>query len=206
MESRIVKYAQARDQIKNGDVFMYKGRGFTSSIIRWVTHSPYSHAALAAWWNQRLMVMEAKGQGVVVNSTSRSIRHYRGDVEWFSCKKEISEDDRLRMVKFAQEELGKSYGRWKAIILGIKILFVHDFEKRDRLKREKKLFCSEYIAQIYNSIGLDLRKGRSDRFTKPSDIAKSPLLEKRGQLKKYRGYVSRALNRGKATLPFFLLR
>jgi hypothetical protein len=200
MESRMIKYAQARDQIKNGDVLMYKGRGLVSSVIRWVIHSPYSHAALAAWWNQRLMVMEAKGQGVVVNSTSRNIRHYRGDVEWFSCKKEISEDDRLRMVKFAQEELGKSYGRWKAILLGIKILFEHDLEKRDRLKREKRLFCSEYVAQIYNSIGLDLKKGRSDRFTKPDDIANSPLLEKRGQLKKYRGYVSRALNRGKAII------
>jgi hypothetical protein len=186
MESRIVKYDQVRDQIKNGDVFMYKGKGFISSVIRWVTHSPYSHAALAVWWNQRLMVMEAKGQGVIVNPTSRSIRHYRGDVEWFSCKKEISEDDRLRMVKFAQEELGKSYGRWKAILLGIKILFEHDLEKRDRLKREKRLFCSEYVAQIYNFIGLDLKKGRSDRFTKPDDIANSPLLEKRGQLKKYR--------------------
>jgi hypothetical protein len=186
MESRMVKYAQARDQIKNGDVLMYKGRGLVSSVIRWVTHSPYSHAALVAWWNQRLMVMEAKGQGVIVNPTSRSIRHYRGDVEWFSCKKEISEDDRLRMVKFAQEELGKSYGRWKAILLGIKILFEHDLEKRDRLKREKRLFCSEYVAQIYNFIGLDLKKGRSDRFTKPDDIANSPLLEKRGQLKKYR--------------------
>ncbi len=200
MESRIVKYDQARDQIKNGDVFMYKGRGLISSVIRWVTHSPYSHAALAAWWNQRLIVMEAIGRGVIVNPASRSIRHYRGDVEWFSCKKEISEDDRLRMVKFAQEELGKSYGRWKAILLGIKILFERDFEKRDRLKREKKLFCSEYVAQIYNSIGLDLKKGRSDRFTKPGDIANSPLLEKRGQLKKYRGYVSRTLNRGKAII------
>jgi hypothetical protein len=179
---------------------MYKGRGLVSSVIRWVTHSPYSHAALAVWWNQRLMVMEAKGQGVIVNPTSRSIRHYRGDVEWFSCKKEISEDDRLSMVIFAQEELGKSYGRWKAILLGIKILFEHDLEKRDRLKREKRLFCSEYVAQIYNFIGLDLKKGRSDRFTKPDDIANSPLLEKRGQLKKYRGHVSRVLKREKAII------
>jgi len=200
MESNIGKYAQARAQIKNGDVFMYKGKGLVSSIIRWVYRSPYSHVALAAWWNQQLMVMEAKGQGVIVNSTSRSIRHYRGDVEWFSCKKEISEDDRLRMVIFAQEELGKSYGRWKAILLGIKILFEHNLEKRDRLKREKKIFCSEYVAQIYNSIGLDLRKGRSDRFTKPSDIANSPLLEKRAQLKRYRGYVFRILDIGKAII------
>ena len=99
MESRMVKYAQARDQIKNGDVLMYKGRGLVSSVIRWVTHSPYSHAALAAWWNQRLMVMEAKGQGVIVNPTSRSIRHYRGDVEWFSCKDEGELADCCSMMK-----------------------------------------------------------------------------------------------------------
>jgi hypothetical protein len=87
------------------------------------------------------------------------------------------------MVIFAQEELGKSYGRLKTIWLGLKTLFERDMEKRDRLKKESKLFCSEYVAQIYNSIGLDLKKQRSDRFMKPVDIAESPLLEGRGTLK-----------------------
>jgi len=162
---------------------MYKGRGLISSIIQWATRSPYSHAGIAAWWNERLMVLEAKGRGVVVSPFSRNVKEYRGDVEWFSCVREISDEGRLNMVIFAQEELGKRYGRLKTIGLGLKTLFERNVEKRDRLKKESKLFCSEYVAQIYNSIGMDLKKQRSDRFMKPGDIAESPLLERRGTLK-----------------------
>ena len=119
MKPRILRYEEIRDQIKNGDVLMYKGRGLISSIIRWATRSPYSHAGIAARWNERLMVLEAKGRGVVATSFSRNIKEYRGDVEWFSCVREISDEGRLNMVIFAQEELGKSYGRLKTIWLGL---------------------------------------------------------------------------------------
>ena len=183
MESKILRYDDVRGQIRNGDIFMYKGKAIFSSIIQWVTHSPYSHAGVAAWWNERLMVMEAKSNGVVASPFSRSIGRYKGDVEWLTCVKEISDEDRLRMVIFAQEELGKSYGRWKTILLGIKTLLERDLDKRDRLRTENKLFCSEYVARIYNSIGLDLKKQTSDRFMKPDDIANSPLLEKKGKIK-----------------------
>jgi hypothetical protein len=180
---RILRYEEIRDQIKNGDVLMYKGRGLISSIIQWATRSPYSHAGIAARWNERLMVLEAKGRGVVASPFSRNVKEYRGDVEWFSCIREISEEGRLNMVIFAQEELGKHYGRLKTIWLGLRTLFERDMEKRDRLKKESKLFCSEYVAQIYNSIGMDLKKQRSDRFMRPGDIAESPLLERKGILK-----------------------
>ena len=183
---KTLKYDQIRGQIRNGDVFMYRGTGIGSSIIQWVTRSPYSHAGISAWWNERLMVMEAKGSGVVVSPFSRSIGNYHGDVEWFSSTQEISEEDRLKMVVFAQEELGKTYGRWKTIVLGIQTLFQRNPDKRDRLRKQKKLFCSEYIAQIYNSIGLDLKKKTSDHFMNPADIANSPLLEQRGTVKNSR--------------------
>jgi hypothetical protein len=178
-----LKYDDVRSQIKNGDVFMYRGRNIGSYIIRWVTRSPYSHSGISAWWNERLMVMEAKGNGVIVSPFSRSIGQYHGDVEWYCSTQEISDEARLRMVVFAQEELGKSYGRWKTIVLGIQTLFQRNPDKRDRLKKQRTLFCSEYIAQTYNSIGLDLKKKVSDQFTKPADIANSPLLEKRGTVK-----------------------
>jgi len=180
---KALKYDEVRSQIRNGDVFMYRGKGIRSTIIQWVTRSPYSHAGISAWWNERLMVMEAKGNGVVVSPFSRSVGQYHGDVEWFGSTREISEEDRLKMVIFAQEELGKTYGRWKAIVLGIQTLFQRNPDKRDRLKKQKNVFCSEYIAQIYNSIGLDLKKKTSDQFMKPADVANSPLLETRGTVK-----------------------
>src|SRR3990172_11256167 len=94
MKSKILRYEEIRDQITNGDVLMYKGSGIVSSIIQWATRSPYSHAGIAARWNERLMVLEAKGRGVVASPFSRNIEEYRGDVEWFSCVMEIPQEDR----------------------------------------------------------------------------------------------------------------
>jgi hypothetical protein len=182
MEEKI-RYEDIRSQIKDGDVLMFKGRYLHSSIIRGLTRSFYSHAGIAVWWNRRLMVMEAVERGVRILPLSRKISSYRGDVEWFCSKKEISERDRLRMIIFAQEELGKSYARWREIFFGWKILLRRDLSEKDELRRENKLYCSQYVAQIYNAIGLDLKKNRDDRFMSPDDVANSPLLEKRGVFK-----------------------
>jgi hypothetical protein len=189
MEKKISKYEEVRLKIKNGDVIMYKGKSIFPKLIRWLTKSPYSHAGIAVWWNERLMVMEAVMKGVRVVPLSRNIYQHKGNVEWVSCKKEISEEDRLRMIVFAQEELGKSYGRWKAVLFGLKVLFKRDLSKKDELRMENKLFCSQYVAQTYNSIGLDLKKNREDRFMSPGDIARSPLLEKRGEFKVTNGSI-----------------
>jgi hypothetical protein len=183
MENKILKYDEVRLQIKNGDVIMYTGKKIFARLISWLTRSPYSHAGIVVWWNERLMVMEAVMRGVTIAPLSRNIYQHHGNVEWFTCKKEISEEDRLKMVIFAQEELGKSYARWKAILFGLKILLDRNLGRKDQLRMENKLFCSQYVAQIYNSIGLDLKKNREDRFMSPRDIARSPLMEKRGEFK-----------------------
>ncbi len=179
-----LSYDDVRPKIRSGDVLMYRGRSLESRLIQWVTRSRYSHAGLAAWWNDRLMVMEAAAKGVVVTPLSTNVRGYHGNVEWFTCTEEIPPDERQRMIEFAQQELGKGYARWKAVLLGITILFQDDRGKRDRLRRERQLFCSHYVAQVYNAVGRDLRKGVSDRFMSPADVANSPLLRKMGALKK----------------------
>jgi hypothetical protein len=183
MENKISRYEEVRLQIKNGDVIMYEGKSMVPKLVSWFTRSPYSHAGIAVWWNERLMVMEAAMRGVMVMPLSRNIFRHKGKVEWFTSKQEISDEDRLRMVIFAQEELGKSFARWKAVLFGLKILLNRNLSKKDQLRMENKLFCSQYVAQIYNSIGLDLKKNREDRFMSPGDIAKSPLMEKRGEFK-----------------------
>jgi hypothetical protein len=199
MENKISRYEEVRPQIQNGDVIMYTGKKILPRLIGWLTRSPYSHAGIAVWWNERLMIMEAVMRGVRVASLSRNIYQHKGNVEWFSCKKEIAEEDRLRMVIFAQEELGKSYARWKAVLFGLKVLFKRDLSKKDELRMENKLFCSQYVAQTYNSIGLDLKKNREDRFMSPGDIASSPLMEKRGEFKIKNGSIELVYDKGKRT-------
>jgi hypothetical protein len=180
----VLDYRHNRSRIKDGDVLMYRGRSLVSRIVQLATGSKYSHAGIAAWWNERLMVLEAVGKGVVVTPISRNIRSYSGSVEWFTCIDEIPADQRLQMIRFAQRELGKEYALWRAILLGWRVLFQRNLESRDRLRREERLFCSHYVAATYNSIGKDLKKGVSDRFMSPGDIAASPLLKRVGILHK----------------------
>ncbi len=177
-------YDDVRSSIKDGDVLMYRGRNIPSRVIQWATRSRYSHAGLAAWWNGRLMVLEAVGRGVVVTPLSANVRHYHGDVEWFACVEDIPDADRHRMIEFAQQELGKEYARWRAIKLGLRILLLKGEKQRDELRRARQLFCSHYVAEVYNSVGKDLKRGVSDRFMSPADIASSPLLKRSGALRK----------------------
>lgn len=124
------------------------------------------------------------GKGVVVTPLSANVRHYHGEVEWFTCVEDILESDRHRMIGYAQQELGKEYARWKAIRLGLRILFQKGERQRDELRRARQLFCSQYVAEVYNSVGKDLKKGVSDRFMSPADVASSPLLRRAGALRK----------------------
>jgi hypothetical protein len=182
-----LEYDDSRRLIRNGDVLMYRGRSLESRAVRWATRSRYSHAGLAVWWNGRLMVMEAVGRGVVVTPLSKNVAAYPGYVEWFTSVEEIPDEERLVMVEFAQQELGKDYALWRAVLLGFRLLFQRDIEKRDRLRREVRLFCSHYVAQAYNAAGRDLKKGVSDRFMSPGDIASSPVLKRMGALRKRGG-------------------
>jgi hypothetical protein len=178
-----LRYSDMRKTIASADVLLYEGETFFSWIIKKVTRSRFSHAGIAVWWNERLMVMEAVRLGVVVTPLSASVGHYKGHVHWYTSKRLLGEKDRERMIIFAQEELGKAYALWKAIWVGIKLVFNWKPEERDELKREQKLFCSAYVAQIYNSIGVDLVPGRSDIFVVPEDIASSRELLHQGVLK-----------------------
>ncbi len=184
-ESKGLEYDDFRDQIKDGDILLYKGQGFVSRVIQFFTRSEYSHAGIVVRWNKRLMVMEAIRKGVIVNPFRRSVNRYKGTVEWWSSKQEINDATRERMIRFAQRQLGKDFGFWLLFWFAFMISFFYrDLDKRDAVRRERKLFCSLYVALIYHEADIDLAKNRADRFTSPADIASSPKLVKRMPLKK----------------------
>src|SRR3972149_735231 len=105
-----IVYHAVRRYIKDGDVLLYKGTGFTSRLIRSVTQSEYSHTGIAVRWHNRLMVLEARRRpGIHVIPLSLSIARYKGDIEWYTAKRHLTPRQRLRMVQFAEEEIGKRY-------------------------------------------------------------------------------------------------
>lgn len=178
MKTKIVNYGNIKKNIKDGDILLYKGTALPSRIIRMVTKSEYSHAGIAAKWNNRHMVMEVTHKGVIATTLARNIRHYKGDVEWFSSKKDISKAKRDTMIKFAQEQLGNEYDFLQLLRIGIKLLFKKVINVKD-----ERLICSEFVAEMYSQVGIDLKKGASDAFTTPSDISRSAMLERKFILK-----------------------
>ena len=181
-KEKYVIYKEVRNKIKNGDILMYKGKGFVSWTVKVVTRSEYSHAGIAVWWNERLMVMEAIGDGVIISPLSRNVSDYHGEVEWYEYYQPIPEGKQKEMIIFAQQELGKKYDMKGVIGLGVKTLFriKPDITK----KKPNKLFCSQYVANIYSAVGLDLDIKNSDLSTSPDDILISDRTVLKGTLKR----------------------
>jgi uncharacterized protein YycO len=189
MECKLLKYHEVRREIKDGDILLYKGKGlfrsgFIPTLVQWVTRSPYAHAGIVVWRKNRLRVIEAIGKGVIVNSLTSSLIRYHATVEWFSCKEEISDEKRREMILYAQKQLGKGYAVFLSFWFMIKLLFIGRFSKSDRSREEKYYYCSEFVANVYSHVGLDLKKERSDRYMSPDDIASSSRLVKKGVLQR----------------------
>ncbi|HNW59418.1 MAG TPA: YiiX/YebB-like N1pC/P60 family cysteine hydrolase [bacterium] len=176
-------YAHTRAEIRDGDILLYESDTFYSRIIKKVTHSRFTHAGIAVWWIERLMVMEAVGRGVVVTPLSTGVREHKARVHWFTAVQPITAEQRRHMIMEAQEELGKKYALGHAIWVGIKLLFNWKPERRDQLRKEQKFFCSAYVAHVYNACGIDLKRGLGDSSMVPEDIATSTELVDRGILK-----------------------
>jgi len=184
MSGNLTEYKNHRNKIRDCDIIMYRGEGISSSLINWATGSSYTHAGITVWWNERLMIMEAASTGVVISPLSRNLEKYKGRADWYSCNLEITEEKRKEMTVFAQAELGKEYAMFEAILFGLYLKFKKNLDVSDILEKKKKLFCSQYVAQIYNSTGHDLKKNRNDMFMSPDDIASSPLLKMKATLKR----------------------
>ena len=88
-----ILYQDLRSQFKDGDILMFKGKGTLSSIIKWKTDSEYSHAGLTAWWNDRLMVLEAVGKGVEARPISYTLKQYHGSIDYFRPKESVGIKD-----------------------------------------------------------------------------------------------------------------
>ena len=91
-------YQDLRTEIKTCDILLYQGKNWFSRAIRWVIGSPYSHAGIVVWWNDRLMVIEAVGKGVVVTPLSQNLSHYKGPVPYSFGWVELPEGIRVETL------------------------------------------------------------------------------------------------------------
>lgn len=199
-----MKYAAARSIIADGDVLLFRSSGIVSALIRWATRSPYSHAGLAAWWGDDLMLLESREfrgcRAVRLSNALRSGAHIDlfKLVPWWP----VPDDARQKVVAAARDRLGQSYG-WRSILLdaagrlpvlaGLQALGVlrkvpllgrlldlvpwgRAYSTEDLEDPGTRVKCSTFVAWCWRHAGLDMVPHLADRSTDPGDLARSAIL------------------------------
>lgn len=170
-----VAYEEVRAEVEDADIFMFRGDYRTSKLFRLVDKSYYSHAALALWWRERLMILQAEGPGIQAVPMSVAVGTYPGRVDWYRLKRDhIPElDDKLeKLVNEAKADLGLPYGYID--LLRNLLRWATKVKLRDPV-RPHGMYCSEYVERCFRVGGLPLSE-RPDVITMPKHIAESPLI------------------------------
>lgn len=183
-----VRYPEVRDQIRNGDVLLFRGSFLHSRVIQRWTRSVYSHVGLALWIStdgvRRLTVIEAReGSGVRLFPLSEYLA--RGDhVDWFA----ITEDsiNREKVVGWAMARLGRDYASaWQLLrSFGFISKRLANWLGIPTKVDQERWFCSWFAAHALRDGGWT--PPPSDlippELHTPGDIALFTCLQRRGKL------------------------
>src|SRR6185437_1115154 len=152
-----------RATLKPGDVLLVEGNSQISGIIKYLTQSTWSHAALyvgpigdrATADGESLVLVEANiGHGVVAAPLSKYARFHTR-----ICRPtQLAEDDRARGCAYASERIGFDYDR-KNIIDLMRYLFPLPVPQRWRRRmialgsgHPTRIICSALIAQAFANV------------------------------------------------------
>jgi hypothetical protein len=176
-------YSDVRGQIQTGDIVLFQGQSAISRVIRWGSHSKYSHAGFTAWWDGRLLVFQSAARGAEVLPMSSAVDAYDGQVDWFALpENQRSRMDHNLLVTQAVTLLGRSYATSSLLRLMARMLWGRFRGRPDPKTSPDSVFCSQYVSYCYRHAGLDLVVGTDDGSTSPGDLARSSFLEHRGVL------------------------
>ena len=146
-----------------GDVLLVEGNNHISGVIKYLTQSTWSHAALyvgpigdrVSAAGEPLVLVEANiGQGVVAAPLSKYVRYHTR-----ICRPVgLTEDDRARVCAYAAERIGFDYDL-KNIIDLLRYLFPLPVPQRWRRRmialgsgHPTRIICSALIAQAFETV------------------------------------------------------
>lgn len=142
-----MNYADARNQIKSGDLLAWRSLGSNlgssslglNRLIPWlisrVTGGAHTHVGVAWWFHDRLFVLEAKERvGVQLRALSNT-----GNFDWIPTNIQWE----LDVEKFALAKLGKHYSYIEAVASGLGFKVTND-----------GYICSEYAAELFRQSGV----------------------------------------------------
>jgi hypothetical protein len=152
-----------RATLRPGDVLLIEGNNHISGVIKYLTQSTWSHAALyvgpigdrVTAEDEPLLLVEANiGEGVVAAPLSKYIRYHTR-----VCRPTgLTEDDRARVCAYATERIGFDYDM-KNIVDLLRYLLPLPVPQRWRRRmmalgsgHPTRIICSALIAQAFENV------------------------------------------------------
>jgi hypothetical protein len=152
-----MKYLEARDKIRDGDMIAVRGRRGIFSILTYtVTDSPYTHVGTAVWLDDGLWLAEINIGGNHLVPLSQ----LRDDFDVFDCPTTRENARNAILVTLREHE---NYGVVDVFLIALKSLFGIS------LRSTKNDVCSEYVARIYRMAGA---KFDLPQIPTPKDLAR----------------------------------
>ncbi len=155
--------AVLRDTLKPGDVILVEGNNHISGVIKYLTQSTWSHAALyvgpigdrCTADDEPLVLVEANiGEGVVAAPLSKYARFHTRICRPIG----LNDDDRARVCTYASERIGFDYDL-KNIIDLMRYLLPLPIPQRWRRRmmalgsgHPTRIICSALIAQAFENV------------------------------------------------------
>lgn len=197
----VLRYADARPTLRDGTVLLFRGRGIFSRLIQAKSGAPYSHAAMLAWWQDRLMVVESReGAGVRAIPFSAVLAEGHDVEAWDVRGLSTLGDERPAAVSEAIRWLSTRYG-WRTIVrIGLAALLVPLAwirpvgALRDRWRRPLRdadgkptsgMICSELVARAWDEAGIELAPNIpdfDDATVEPADLMRGGRLTLLGRI------------------------
>ena len=172
-----VGYRDARTQIADGDLLLYRRRGLISIAGRGL----HSHAAMAAHWGDDLFCLEIRelfgGRAVTLAS---QIERYPGRIDVYRANPDNRwpEYDAAGAVRFMRRLAGCDYGWSNLLAAGLLhlpwIRLCLKANTNDEAVSHRPPFCSQAVAMAHRIGGrVDPVNHLADRITEPADLARS---------------------------------
>ncbi len=176
-------YAHARHLIHTADLLLFRASHHLSSqSIAIAGRSIYCHAAMAGWWEQRLMALETRewygGRAIAL---SNYVAKLPGVIDVFRA--DLTTGERRAALDAMKDVTGKAYG-WGTIWWhSIRMLPVARWfftPPTDDVANGNLPVCSSAVANAYREgADADPVPELSDRATMPGDLARSLMFDYR---------------------------
>ncbi|MBN1395698.1 MAG: hypothetical protein JW959_11800 [Pirellulales bacterium] len=172
-----VPYVEARKKIRGGDLLLFRTRGWPWRMVGVAGRSEYSHAAMAGWWNGRLMCIEMCGGGGRATLLSNVVRRRPGAVDVYQANAAggARRFSRSKAVRAMIDVTGRRYGWFNLVRAAtLHLPIVRFFVKPETDDAEARPpFCSQAVAAATRAAGVDPVPNLADRITEPGDLARS---------------------------------